>query len=75
MVELAKHEIPNFDELFFERSKVLDEAADKSSLEAWAEREVLSREDVDEMEPMRGTSSINGLDPEGGEEPEKNKYI
>ena len=68
VVLLAKHDIPNFEDDF--RSKVLEElVADKSSLEACAD-EVFNNEEVEEIEPILGTSSINGLEPEGGEDPE-----
>ena len=68
VVLLAKQDIPNFEADF--RSKVLEElVADKSSLEACAD-EVFNNEEGEEIEPILGTSSINGLEPDGGEEPE-----
>ena len=67
VVLLAKQDIPNLEADF--RSKVLEElVADKSSLEACAE-EVFNKDDVEEIEPILGTSSINGLEPDGGEDP------
>ena len=68
VVLLAKHDIPNFEADFL--SKVFEElVADKSSLEACAD-EVFNNEEVEEIDPILGTSSIKGLEPDGGEDPE-----
>lgn len=68
MVELCRQEMPSLEEALL-RSKVLED--DKSSFEALFEFEfeAFSKDDVDEMEPILGTSSIKGLEPEGGEDP------
>ena len=71
VVELAKQDMPSFEAPFL--SKVFEE--DKSSLEAWADELVFNKDEVEEIEPMRGTSSIKGLEPDGGDEPVTRKPL
>ena len=74
----ARQDIPNLEVDFL--SKVLEARLDadflskvlevRSSFEACAE-ELFNNEDVDEIEPILGIcSSIRGLEPDGGDEPE-----
>ena len=78
MVLEARQDIPNLEVDFL--SKVLEARLDtdflskvlevRSSFEACAE-ELFNKDEVDEIEPILGIcSSIRGLEPEGGDEPE-----